>query len=250
MIIFLVEIWWWNADVQQAITEKKRCFKDWQRATYLKSFELYKQAKRLNTKVVREAKKRAYDNLYNRLVLMHDKAILYRWKDYFRNLPNGTHVGELNFEEFDLQEGRHHVFHRRLNEKLVGEALKRMKARKVVGPNDIPIEAWKCFREVGIQWLTSFFNRILETRKMPNLWRHNIVVVAIYKNKGDIQNCSNYREIKVMSHTMKLWERVIEQRLRSLTTVSENQFGFMPGRCTMEPIFLLRQVIERYREEH
>ncbi|XP_066367886.1 uncharacterized protein [Miscanthus floridulus] len=49
--------------------------------------------------------------------------------------------------------------------------------------------------------------------------------------------------------TMKLWERVIEHRLRAITRVSMNQFGFMPGRSTMEAIFLIRQVMERYREK-
>jgi hypothetical protein len=48
---------------------------------------------------------------------------------------------------------------------------------------------------------------------------------------------------------MKLWERVIEHRLRKLTTVSKNQFGFMPGRSTMETIFLIRQLMERHREQ-
>jgi phosphoheptose isomerase len=52
-----------------------------------------------------------------------------------------------------------------------------------------------------------------------------------------------------MIHTMKLWERVIEHRLRKLTTFSKNQFGFMPGRSTMEAIFLIRQLMERYREQ-
>ena len=51
-----------------------------------------------------------------------------------------------------------------------------------------------------------------------------------------------------MSHTMKLWERVIERRLRRTTNVSENQFGFMPGRSTMKAIFLLRRLMEQYRE--
>ena len=51
-----------------------------------------------------------------------------------------------------------------------------------------------------------------------------------------------------MSHTMKLWERVIEHRLRKLTSVTKNQFGFMPGRSTMEAIFLIRQLMERYKE--
>jgi len=32
----------------------------------------------------------------------------------------------------------------------------------------------------------------------------------IYKNKGEIQNCANYRRIKLISLNMKLWKRVIE----------------------------------------
>ena len=48
-----------------------------------------------------------------------------------------------------------------------------------------------------------------------------------------------------MCHTMKLWERVIEYRIRQNVTISENQFGFMPRRSTTEAIHLLRQLIER-----
>jgi hypothetical protein len=48
---------------------------------------------------------------------------------------------------------------------------------------------------------------------------------------------------------MKLWERVIEHRLRTATSVTQNQFGFMLGRSTMEAIFLLRQLMERFREQ-
>ena len=89
---------------------------------------------------------------------------------------------------------------------------------------------------------------IFQLNKMPDEWRRSILV-PIYKNKGDIQSCTNYREIKLMSHTMKLWERVIEHRLRAITRVSMNQFGFMPGRSTTEAIFLIRQVMKRYREK-
>jgi hypothetical protein len=52
-----------------------------------------------------------------------------------------------------------------------------------------------------------------------------------------------------MSHTMKLWERIIEHRLRGVTNVIENQFGFMSGRSTMKTIFLISQLMERYREQ-
>ena len=72
--------------------------------------------------------------------------------------------------------------------------------------------------------------------------------MPIYKNKGEVQNCINDRDIKLMSHTMKLWERVIEHRLRQETRVSNNQFGFMPGHSTIEAIYLLRRLMERYRD--
>jgi hypothetical protein len=50
-----------------------------------------------------------------------------------------------------------------------------------------------------------------------------------------------------MSHTIKLCERIIEHRLRGVTNVTENQFGFMSERSTMEAIFLIRQLMERCR---
>ena len=43
--------------------------------------------------------------------------------------------------------------------------------------------------------------------------------------------------------------RVVEHRLRRMTSVAKNQFGFMPGRSTMEAIFLVWQLMERYREQ-
>ena len=42
---------------------------------------------------------------------------------------------------------------------------------------------------------------------------------------------------------------MIEHRLRRETRVSKNQFGFMLGRSTTEAIFLLRQLMEKYREK-
>jgi len=47
---------------------------------------------------------------------------------------------------------------------------------------------------------------------------------------------------------MKLWERVIERRLQKEVAISENQFGFMPGRLTIEAIYLLRRLMGLYRD--
>jgi len=47
---------------------------------------------------------------------------------------------------------------------------------------------------------------------------------------------------------MKLWEMVIEGRLRRDISISENQFGFMPGRSTTEAIHLIWRLMKMYRE--
>ena len=93
------------------------------------------------------------------------------------------------------------------------KASKQMKIGNVTSLNDILIKASKCLGEIEGIWLTRIFNNILMTKKMPDEWRRN-VVVPVYKNNGYIQNCTNYREIKLMSDTTKLCEGVMEQRLR------------------------------------
>ncbi|KAK3545228.1 hypothetical protein QTP70_002058 [Hemibagrus guttatus] len=44
----------------------------------------------------------------------------------------------------------------------VRKALKRMKSGKAVGPDDIPVEVWKCLGEAAVEFLASLFNRVLE----------------------------------------------------------------------------------------
>ncbi|KAK3544616.1 hypothetical protein QTP86_018099, partial [Hemibagrus guttatus] len=122
-----------------------------------------------------------------------------------------------------------------------------MKSGKAVGPDDIPVEVWKCLGEAAVEFLTSLFNRVLESERMPEEWRRS-VLVPIFKNKGDVQSCSNYRGIKLMSHTMKLWERVVEARLRKVVEICEQQYGFMPRKSTTDAMFALRILMEKYRD--
>ncbi|KAH1209339.1 LINE-1 retrotransposable element ORF2 protein [Glycine max] len=274
------ESWWWNESVQSKVRVKNECFKEWSRCRNSETWDKYKIARNETKKAVSEVRAQAFDGLYQALgtrdgersiyrlakgrerktrdldqvkcvkdeegkVLVHEKDIKERWKAYFHNLFNdgyGYDSSSLDTREED----RNYKYYCRIQKQEVKEALKRMSNGKAVGPDNIPIEVWKTLGDRGLEWLTKLFNEIMRSKHMSEEWRRS-TLVPIYKIKGDIQNCTNYRGIKLMSHTMKLWERVIERRLRKETQVTENQFGFMPGRSTMEAIYLLRRVMEQYR---
>ena len=95
-----------------------------------------------------------------------------------------------------------------------------------------------------VTYLTKLFNNILQKEEMPKEWRRS-VLIPIYKNKGDIMECGSFRGIKLMSHTMKTWERIVDHRIRSEVVNSQEQFGFMKGRSIEDAIFALRQLLDK-----
>ena len=94
---------------------------------------------------------------------------------------------------------------------------------KACGPDELPIEAVHIIIELQTRMHSGSISIILRTNKMPNDWRKSRMV-PIFKGKGDVRECNNYRGTKLMSHTMKLWESMIEARLREITKIADNQF--------------------------
>ena len=111
----------------------------------------------------------------------------------------------------------------------------------------IGLNTWRALGGEGVDILWDLMIKIEEHEHIPDEWRES-VLVPIYKN-GDVQECQNYRGIKLLSHTMKIWERIVDKRVRGEVEVAEEQFGFMPGRGTTNAIFILRQMAEKYREK-
>ena len=95
-------------------------------------------------------------------------------------------------------------------------------------------------------WL--LMKKIMDSEKIPEIWRESLLI-PIFKEKGDIQCCENYRGIKLMSHTLKVFERILDGRLRKQVFIGRQQLGFMKGLGTVDGIFSLRQMMEKYREK-
>ncbi|KAK2917518.1 hypothetical protein Q8A73_004265 [Channa argus] len=274
------ETWWWNEEVQECIQRKRLAKKKWDTERTEESGQEYREIQRKVKIEVAKAKQRAYEDLYARLdtkegevdlyrlarqrdrdgkdmqqvsvikdkdgnVLTGARSVMGRWKEYFEELMNEENERERRVEEVT---GVEQVV-AKISKSEVRRTLKRMKSGKAVGPDDKPVEVWKCLGEVAVEFLTSLFNKILESERMPEDWRRS-VLVPIIKNKGDVQSCGNYRGIKLMSHTMKLWESVVEARLRAEVSICEQQYGFMPRKSTTDAVFALRTLMEKYREGH
>jgi hypothetical protein len=72
------ETWWWNAEVQAAVSKKKALFKNWQRTRQSADREQYFEAKRAVKRTIAIAKTAHYQDLYTRLDTKEGENAVYR----------------------------------------------------------------------------------------------------------------------------------------------------------------------------
>ena len=78
-------------------------------------------------------------------------------------------------------------------------------------------------------------------------WR-GACIVPLYKGNGDKCECSNSRDISLLSVVVKLYGRMLIKRGFAGTecAIWEEQRGFRQGRGCMDQVFAVRQVCETY----
>ncbi|XP_067349374.1 uncharacterized protein [Channa argus] len=191
------ETWWWNEEVQECIQRKRLAKKKWDTERTEESRQEYREIQRKVKVEVAKAKQRAYEDLYVRLdtkegevdlyrlarqrdrdgkdvqqvsvikdkngnVLTGARSVMGRWKENFEELMNEENERERRVEEVTGVEQEV----AKISKSEVRSALKRMKSGKAVGPDDKPVEVWKCLGEVAVEFLTSLFNKILKSERM------------------------------------------------------------------------------------
>ena len=62
--------------------------------------------------------------------------------------------------------------------------------------------------------------------------------------------CSNYRPIRLLCHAMKIFEWVLDTRLRKMVSITLNQCGFVKGCGTTDAIHAARLLLEKHREKN
>ena len=61
-----------------------------------------------------------------------------------------------------------------------------------------------------------------------------------------MMECGSYRGVKLLEHGMKVVERVLQRRLQAIIKIDGMQFGFMPGKGTVDAIFITCRIQECY----
>lgn len=123
--------------------------------------------------------------------------------------------------------------------------LKYMRPRTAPGPDTIHLRFISKAGLLAIELLTATFNASWNFGVIPRQWKE-ANAFGIPK-KGDISDPSAYRLISITSVVMRVFERLVNTRVREYLSVSQFfskwQAGFMKGRSTMDNIYRLHKAI-------
>ena len=129
----------------------------------------------------------------------------------------------------------------------VERALQETKEGKAAGMDGVQAEMLKKGGVTVVEWLVRLFNICFCLSLVPSDWVC-ACIVPLFKGKGDMFECCNYRGISLLSVVGKVYGRVLINRIRKKTerAISEVQGGFRRGRGCVDQVFVVRQICEKY----
>uniref|UniRef100_A0A1W7R9N5 Endonuclease-reverse transcriptase HmRTE-e01 n=1 Tax=Hadrurus spadix TaxID=141984 RepID=A0A1W7R9N5_9SCOR len=269
---------WWNERVKNAVKEKKEMWRIWDKNREEESRRKYEDAKRKCKRVVNEEKKKCLEELAGILeedvsrgkrilygmvkekkrgsegepsmiknetgnVLVEETDIRSRWKEYFEKLLN-TRRNTQNSDREEYQEVEE-VAEEEITMTEIEVASKKMRLGKAPGVDEVTIDMVRAAGKEGLYWISRVFQAVWRDKRTPEEWKKGIII-PIFK-KGDRKRCENYRGVTLISHIAKLFERILENRIRKKVEkeLQEEQYGFRRDRSTNDLIFAMRQVMEK-----
>ena len=146
-------------------------------------------------------------------------------------------------EQFQLDRDSEHLTHNKpfTTEELAKE-IGKLKKKKAQSPsdeisNEMIIYGGEALRKV----MLDLFNLLWTNEIFPKQWG-KIHISPIYK-KGDRRVLANYRPIAITSNIWKVFERLIEGRIREIVDIPDEQAGFRKGYGTIDNLFRLREIV-------
>ena len=132
------------------------------------------------------------------------------------------------------------------------KAINSMPNHSAPGPDKFPsILLKQCKNELATP-LYILWRKSLDTGQVPKILKQQSIV-PIYK-KGSKAKPENYRPVSLTSHILKLFERVLRAKIvefiETENKLSNEQYGFRPGRSTITQLLVHIENIIQILEKH
>jgi len=118
---------------------------------------------------------------------------------------------------------------------------------KAPGPDGIPNEVLKMAVKMYPSYFAEIFNLCIKHASFPSEWK-TARLVLLHKPGRPLDDPSAYRPLCMLDTTSKLFEKLITLRLREHLRdsgqQSVNQYGFRPGKSTVDAMARLQTIIE------
>ena len=272
------ETWWWNEEISEVCDEKKEAFKVYKKSVgtsdecrLRREYNVVKnKTKKMVSAAKRKQRKEFVDNINDKSskenifraaqqmvkknedvtsincmknasgeIVVGEENLIEVWKEYMEKLLN-----EENEWDGSCESDKYAGPIQNISVDEVSKAIGDNKEGKASSTTEVVTEMLNKMGKNGEVRLCEIYNAMLKSGEIPEDFKRS-VLCPIYKGKGDVLFGGSYRGIKLLEHAMKIYERIIESRIRKEINIDPMQFGFMPGKGTTDGIFLLRQMQEK-----
>lgn len=200
-------------------------------------FNLHKKIKELAG--IKRANKSSILLDKNGKIIPDTKGKLERWKEYIEELFEDERQQETTDGDTDKEQGPN------ITKEEVMYAVKTAKNKKAPGPDETPTEIIKLIAEDQIGVLVDLYNTVYNTGIIPREWLKSTFITL--PKKSNAKECKDHRTISLMSHTLKIFLKIIHRRIfrKIEQDLSETQFGFRNAMGTREALFAFNVLSQR-----
>ena len=115
------------------------------------------------------------------------------------------------------------------------------------GASIVPTQVVKWLANGTFEILAIFFTRIALAPCPPKAWK-TLLLRPLYKGKGSMLECNNFRALAIMGPFMKLFMALIDKRLsdlsESMALRAPMQAGFRPKHSLEDLVLVLQTVVQ------
>ena len=268
---------WWDETLKNLKHMKYKNLHTFHNTNDTNDLEVYLQSKRV-FKNACKLKRKEYDikninelvvkaeNKNSKLFWQHLKSMICtpvirptfftsdEWYNNFENLYNPSSENdeiqtlEIPQIQDDLNDDIEEILNKPFSKDEIDSSLCKTKSGKAAGSDGIGPEFFKINNNLLKEYLLTLFNNIYNTNKYPTEWCKSLIF-PLHK-KGSVANIQNYRGIALLNVISKIFTRILFSRLTHwcdvTQNISESQAGGRSGYSTIDNIFCLQAVVQKY----